>query len=170
MVPNTPGWDRLMRKRLDQVSQIEDLNDRWQGYISAITQAVVAPNFTENGWGLTRAPKEIVDLLWKSLHDNMANAIVEHDPTLAIEGAKVKQNYERPLFIEQSELNAMVLENLKPMHEKWAGIPLKGQIAYGLRVYRNQSVLHMHGKLRENNWRVLVAQSSLYSDFCLQLT
>ena len=30
------------------------------------------------------------------------------------------------------------------MHEEWAGVPLIGEIAYGLRAYRNNSVLFMH--------------------------
>jgi hypothetical protein len=30
------------------------------------------------------------------------------------------------------------------MHEEWAGVPLKGELAYGLRVYRNNTVLSMH--------------------------
>jgi len=33
---------------------------------------------------------------------------------------------------------------LKPYHEAWAGVPLKGSIAYGLRIYRNNSNLNMH--------------------------
>ncbi len=50
----------------------------------------------------------------------------------------------RPLFIENDELNEKVLQQLKPMHEKWAGVPLVGEIAYGLRAYRNGSRLLMH--------------------------
>lgn len=37
-----------------------------------------------------------------------------------------------------------ILVALKPYHEAWAGVPLKGAMAYGLRVYRNDSNLHMH--------------------------
>ena len=135
-----------MRKRLAQVSQIESDDDRYNGFIFAITQALVAPNFTENGWGLTRAPEDIVNLLKTSLHDNMANAMEEEDTTRAIEGNN--DGWERPLFIEQRELNDRVLNTLKPLHEEWAGIPLIGSVAYGLRVYRNQSILHMHSKFR----------------------
>lgn len=56
---------------------------------------------------------------------------------------------ERPLFIDQPELNRKVLRDLKPLHEEWSGVELEGSIAYGLRVYRNNSALYMHvDKLR----------------------
>ena len=58
-----------------------------------------------------------------------------------IEGADENS---RPLFIKNTELNQRVLEELKPMHEEWAGVDLVGEIAYGLRVYRNSSRLLMH--------------------------
>jgi hypothetical protein len=32
-VPNTPGWDKLMRTRLEQVSEIDNLNRRYEGYV-----------------------------------------------------------------------------------------------------------------------------------------
>jgi hypothetical protein len=99
--------------------------------------AVVNPNFTENGWGLTRAPHQLVTELKESLHNGLATAREESEEVIG-------WGEERPLFIEQRELNNKVLEELKPMHENWAGIPLKGALAYGLRAYRNNSVLSMH--------------------------
>ena len=50
----------------------------------------------------------------------------------------------RPLFIPNKPLNRKVLDTLKPMHEEWSGVPLKGALAYGLRAYRNSSNLLMH--------------------------
>ncbi len=50
----------------------------------------------------------------------------------------------RPLFIENNELNRRVLRELKPMHEEWAGVELEGAIAYGIRLYQNNSRLLMH--------------------------
>jgi hypothetical protein len=144
--PPTPGWDRLMRRRIAQVASVEDPGLRYNAYISTITQALVAPNFTENGWALTRAPQEIVELLRENLHKNLENATVE--PFIdAIGGAD--EDYERPRFIKQVTLNRLVLNELKSMHEEWSGVPLIGQEAYGLRIYGNQSVLNMHSKLIE---------------------
>jgi hypothetical protein len=137
-----------MRRRLAQVERVEDIHGRYNGFISGMTQALVAPNFTENGWGLTRAPADLVALLRthlsKGILDN--NNVAEEYEMDVIEGAPGENNWQRPLFIRQRTLNKLILEELKPMHEEWVGIPLIGQVAYGLRVYRNQSVLHMHSK------------------------
>jgi hypothetical protein len=39
---------------------------------------------------------------------------------------------------------AMVVKALKPMYEEWAGVPLTGMMASGLRVYQNNVALYMH--------------------------
>ena len=135
-----------MTKRFAQVSQLPDDDDRYAGFLFTIAQAWVVPNFTEHGWGLTRAPSEVVQLLQRSLYENMDHAKEESFTTRAIEG-KDGHGWERPLFIPQPEINDMVLQALQPMHEQWAGIPLKGSVAYGLRIYRNQTILHLHSKL-----------------------
>jgi len=40
--------------------------------------------------------------------------------------------------------NMQTLDVLKPFHEEWSGIPLTGALAYGLRIYRNDTHLNMH--------------------------
>jgi hypothetical protein len=108
--------------------------------MQAISSALVQPNFTENGWGLTRAPQPIVDELKKKLHDNIADAPMEG----RINVIENESEDTRPLFIRNYELNRKVLDELRPMHEEWAGVDLVGEIAYGLRAYRNNSRLLMH--------------------------
>jgi hypothetical protein len=141
--PNTPGWDRLMRRRIKQVAQIEDLQDRYNAYVALMPQALVAQNFTENGWGLTRAPKDLVEKLKASLYDNFDSARAEY--VIPVIHGNEREGWESPLFIDQESLNSRILKGLKSMHEEWAGVPLIGEIAYGLRIYRNQSILNMHG-------------------------
>jgi len=41
-------------------------------------------------------------------------------------------------------LYPQALDMLKPLHEKWAGVPLVGNNAYGFRLYQNGSSLNMH--------------------------
>jgi hypothetical protein len=135
--PNTDGWKRLMYRRLAQVERIQSDDDRYNGWMSVMSQAISVPNFTENGWGLARAPAEIVEELKDSLRNGMADAKEEHY-------LNVIDTAERPLWIKQDSLNQKVLETLKPMHEEWSGVPLEGSLAYGLRVYRNNSLLYMH--------------------------
>jgi hypothetical protein len=57
VVPDTPGWTKLMERRFRQLDFIQDSHDRYNAYIQTMSSALVAPNFTENGWGLTRAPQ-----------------------------------------------------------------------------------------------------------------
>jgi hypothetical protein len=91
-------------------------------------------------WGLTRAPDHIVQELKKKLHDNLETAPMEGKVNV-IEN---ESDETRPLFIRNDEMNARLLQELKPMHEEWAGVDLEGEIAYGLRAYRNNSRLLMH--------------------------
>lgn len=142
LVPNTPGWRKLMNRRFDQVQQIDDSNDRYNAWMQVMSSALISPNFTENGWGLARAPAELVQELQQKLHSNLHNATYEKRVDV-IEGLNHLQE-EAPLFIQNFVLNNKVLKELKPLHEKWSGVPLVGEIAYGLRVYQNNSRLLMH--------------------------
>ena len=40
IVPDTPGWKRLMTERLEQVHEIDDLGRRYEGYIQTVHMAV----------------------------------------------------------------------------------------------------------------------------------
>jgi len=115
-----------------------DAHAKYNGFLSTIHSALICPNFTENGWGLTRAPQPLVDDLRRSLHRGLADDTPEETVTQCIEG----QN--RPKFIKQDDLNKRALRELKHIHEAWAGVKLRGNNAYGLRVYRNESSLNMH--------------------------
>jgi hypothetical protein len=139
LVPNTDGWRRIFDRRFKQLQRIKDSNKKYNGWVQTMSAAIVAKNFTENGWGLTRAPEALVEELKKKLHDNIATAPHEKD-------VEVIENeiHAPPLFIENEELNKKVLDTLKPMHEEWAGIELTGSIAYGLRAYQNNTRLLMH--------------------------
>jgi|SaaInl74LU_5_DNA_1037368.scaffolds.fasta_scaffold06603_1 hypothetical protein len=129
----------------------------------------MSPNFTEFGWGLTKAPKSLVD----ALHENLMKGL-RHAEDLLVEDAalfddeeydeeyedsedfeaynrhvhvqklKDENPLEFPLMIPNEHLNQRALDELLPIHEAWSGVKLKGNNAYGLRVYRNHSNLQMH--------------------------
>ena len=134
--PDTPGMHKLMEKRFRQIEQIPERGARYEGFIQTINAAVLAPNFTETGWGLTRAPEDLMVALRKGIREGVATARPEH-PVEVIEG-------DTPLFIDRPDLTRRVLEELKPLHEAWAGVELTPHRAYGFRLYRNQSNLLMH--------------------------
>jgi len=138
MNPNTPGWRKIYDRRMDQLNAVEDIGERYNGWIQTIGSGLVAPNFTEFGWGLTRAPQHVVDTLKAALHAGLPKARYEGD-------VEVIEGQNPPLFIPlPSNTTHWVLNELKEMHENWSGVPLVGSIAYGLRVYQDGASLLMH--------------------------
>jgi hypothetical protein len=48
-IPPTQGWKDLMEHRLRQISEIDDFQLRYEGYIQTLNAAICAPNFTQYG-------------------------------------------------------------------------------------------------------------------------
>jgi len=141
-VPNTPGWRKIMMRRLEQVHHIEDTAHKYNGFMGSVYSSLISKNFTENGWALTRAPQNLVDDLKVILEIGMVN-----NPRLeGINGAIEQSKYpgKGPLFVEMPNGFAdRILKDLKPIHEAWVNTTLVGNNAYGLRIYRNESTLNM---------------------------
>mmetsp|Transcript_3562 Transcript_3562/g.6508 ORF Transcript_3562/g.6508 Transcript_3562/m.6508 type:complete len:360 (-) Transcript_3562:264-1343(-) len=134
-VPETEGWRNLMERRFSQMERLDN-DGRYDGFMQVVSSAYVVPNFTENGWGLTRAPESLMEDLRAGIRDGLPNARTEHEVDV-ITG-------DRPLFIDNWPLAKRVLHELLPMHEAWVGMDLVPHKAYGFRLYRNQSSLLMH--------------------------
>jgi hypothetical protein len=136
--PNTEGWRKLSNRRFDQVSFLESLEATYNMWIVSVTSAFIQPNFTETGWGLTRAPDDLVQTLQKTVRSAYESGDYREEGEVdVIDGLT-------PLFIDRPELVERVLHELLPMHEAWARIPLQPHLAYGFRLYRNESSLLMH--------------------------
>ena len=165
MVPETPGWRRIMERRFEQVSRVQDTTEKYNGWMGFITSALVASNYTENGWGLTRAPEHITKRLQERLHSSLRVKKIVTEGTCSaedqgdcverevVEPRGRKEHYinviggeddSRPIMVSDPRDNADILEEMKPMFEWWSGVELKGSIAYGIRAYRNDSNLLMH--------------------------
>jgi len=136
--PNTAGWRKIYERRFEQLENLKG-DGKYDGYMLSVHAALNSKNFTENGWGLTRAPQHIIDILLDSLYEGLEeqkmNPRYEH-ATGVIDG--------QPWFITQFDINQEVLHDLLPLHEAWFGVPLTPNNAYGLRVYRSGSNLNMH--------------------------
>jgi len=165
-VPNTPGWRSIHQRRFNQTAHLEDSDGAYNAYLSIVHSALMSPNFTEFGWGLTKAPKSLVDALHENLMNGLQNADdlpledaelfdsfdsedeEEYDSEDFDEDKRQKKDDENPLdlpyMIPNEELNERAVKELLPIHEAWSGVKLKGNNAYGLRVYRNHSNLQMH--------------------------
>jgi len=136
-VPATEGWKKTMDERFRQVSEVTDSRARWEGYIQTINSAYMIQNFTEHGFGLARAPEDLMVELRKAIRDGLPTARYEED----IEEIDAP---EQPLFIDRPDLTERVLHELKPYVEEWSGVELTPHKAYGFRLYQNQSQLTMH--------------------------
>jgi hypothetical protein len=136
-VPQTKGWKRLMDQRFAQVQALTDSQMKWDGWIQTISSAVTVPNFTEFGWGLSRAPHSLTEELRQAVLDGLPTAREEAE-------LKVIAGPLRPLFIDRPDLMHRALQELKPILEAWSGMELLPSIAYGFRLYRNESSLWMH--------------------------
>jgi len=136
-IPNTRGWRKLYEHRLRQVAEIEDRTDRFEGFAQVLSSGVLQKNFTEHGFGLARAPESLTADLRRAIHEG-----VERGPRLESHINAITEP--RPWFIDRPDLTKRVLRELHDLPEIWAGFPLTPVTAYGFRLYRNTSRLHVH--------------------------
>jgi hypothetical protein len=100
-VPDTEGWKRLMDQRFAQVQALEDNQMKWDGWIQTITSAVMVPNFTEYGWGLTQGPASLTADIRQAILEGLPNARPEGEVDV-IEGPL------ETLFIDRPDLTQRV--------------------------------------------------------------
>jgi hypothetical protein len=136
-IPDTPGWRKLMSERLEQVSELETSNERYEGFFQTMHSASLAPNFTEYGFGLAKCPDDLLRALQQGIHDGLPTAGLE------AEGAAIN-GPNQPWYISRPDLTNRVLNEMQSFTEAWVGFPLTAHVAYGFRVYRNESQLYMH--------------------------
>jgi len=136
-VPNTTGWRNLMQERFHQVEELEDVGRRYEAFYQVMNSAFIAPNFTEHGFGLARAPMVLVEELQRGIREGLETATEER-----IDG--VINGPQPPLLVHRRDLVNKVLKDLQPYAEEWSGQKLVAHQGYGFRLYRNQSQLLMH--------------------------
>jgi hypothetical protein len=102
LVPDTPGWRKLMDRRFAQIQQMSNTQWRYEGFLQTLNAAYLAPNFTENGWGLTQAPEDLMVALRAGIREGVAKARPE-DHVEVIEGLQ-------PLFVDRPDLTERVSE------------------------------------------------------------
>jgi hypothetical protein len=145
------GIDPVLPSRTYQIDRIEERNDKYNGWLAFITSAIVATNYTENGWGLTRAPEHITRRLQERLYatlggdEGMMEPIGEGTRREHFINVIEAGDHARPIMIPGGrDDNDEILREMQPMFEWWSGIDLTPSIAYGIRAYRNDSSLLMH--------------------------
>jgi hypothetical protein len=133
--PDTPGWKRILTQRFSQIRALEDNQMKWDGFIQSLSASMMK-NYTETGWGLTRAPEDLTEEIRQAILDGL--------PKARLEGAISAIDGPIPRFIDRPDLTAKALSRLQPILEAWSDIELEPSIAYGFRLYQNQSRLWMH--------------------------
>ncbi len=154
--PPTKGWFNLYSSIFQQLqySAEESPGERYEAYMGMIHSGITSQNFTDYGWGITKAPKAIVDKLKMRLHygmssdgDDNENIRGHERPDVCLEtGTDLV-----PYLIPNEEMNEEILHDLLPLHEAWSNVELIPHYAYGLRVYRNDSNLLMHLDKRDTH-------------------
>lgn len=131
-----------------------------------MTASLLATNYTENGWGLTRAPEHITKRLQERLYATLEKSTVcaksdengecqnrGEEVVIPARGVARQEHFvnvieagdhARPIMINDYLENEAILQEMKPMFEWWSGVDLVGSTAYGIRAYRNDSNLLMH--------------------------
>ena len=136
-VPDNPGWTKLMEHRLRQIGEIEDTTDRFEAYAQTLSASIIQQNYTQWGFGLARAPESLMVDLRQAIQDGVAKG-----PRLESHINAITEP--RPWFIDRPDMTKRVLKELQAYPEKWVGFPLYAETAYGFRLYRNDSRLHVH--------------------------
>lgn len=136
-IPENPGWRKLFEHRLRQVAEIQNRGDRFEGFAQTINAGILQQNFTEHGFGLARAPESLMVDLRQAIREGVAKG-----PRLETHINAITEP--RPWFIDRPDMTRRVLDELQLYPEAWVGFPLTPVTAYGFRLYRNTSRLHVH--------------------------
>lgn len=99
----------------------------------------IGKNFTEYGFGVTRAPQAVIDKLKKRLYDGLSKEQIYQEKKIACVETDIQ-----PYFFSDPAMNKEIMHELLPLHEAWSGVKLVPNNAYGLRAYRNGTNLLMH--------------------------
>ena len=112
-----PQFTLKMNQREEELQLLPGSNERWENYMQ-YTQSRLLPRFTEVGFEVIDIPEDVFIRLRDRVQHEIDNNW-DHIPHEAI----IKGVY-TPLaskFIHMNDLTWKVLEELKTLHEEWAG-------------------------------------------------
>ncbi len=137
--PERETWREAMRVREEELLLIPGANERWENFMQ-FTQSRLVPRFTERGFELIQTPPAIHAKLKAALDKALLNwDKIRFEPKI---DAVYTPNPSK--FVDLFGLERQILQELKPLHEAWAGMELEPTSAYGIRLYQNASSLVMH--------------------------
>jgi hypothetical protein len=102
-VPDTPGWKNLYEHRFRQISEIDSSSKRYEAYVQSVNAAYVTPNFTEYGFGIARAPEDLM----QTLREGIRKGLDEGEYRLE-KSVEVIEGTDTPWFIDRPDLTQRV--------------------------------------------------------------
>lgn len=137
-IPRTGAWVDRLNYRLEQVRRIEASQERWDAVMNLAVTGLLVPNFTDTGFKVVATPPAV----HRRLNETLRAAREKGDHKAE---HKVDQiSGPRADFVSLGRLNNEIMRDMLPMHEAWAGVPLRASNAYGLRLYKDTNTLTMH--------------------------
>lgn len=107
-------------------------------FISSLTHPPVCRKMKNaDGFGLARAPEDLMVALRKGIEDGLKKGPREEKDIPVIHGLN-------PWFIDRPDLTKRVLNEMQDYTETWSSMELTPVTAYGFRLYRDGSTLDMH--------------------------
>jgi len=164
-----PSYTSAMARREAEIMQIQDSQERWDAWMF-MAQARLMRNFTVPQWEVIDAPKDIHAELLANLRTGMrSRPRRERDGDRNAHSGVHGPN--EPDFVDQEHLNYKVLDALKPLHEKWAGVALEPTSVYGVRLYRDGATLADHLDVPETHVisSILHVDSSVTAPFPIEI-
>ena len=147
----TRGWPPVERKESAAYKKSRDEMEAWirrnlttykatWDEWSSMVQSRAMPRFTEQGFAVvdysdTDFYRELKAFYDKNVRDPVAFSQLRKEKMQGTGNAR---------FYSQSQLNARLLDGLRPNLEKWSGIELQNGQSYGVRVYGEGSTLVNH--------------------------
>ena len=151
--PDSDAYRAVMEAREAEIMQLTGGDERWENWMQFV-QGLMLPRFTERGFDVIQTPPHVQAKLKKVIDEAVAN----WDTIPEEKGVKesIYGTY-TPKFVDIGPLAYEVMDDLKSLHENWAGgIELKGTSSYGVRLYRDGASMVMH------NDKVSLVSSYIY--------
>jgi len=105
------------------------------------SQMQAAAPYLGLGYRKARLEPEIHERLLAHFRANIGRFYAEH---MIEEIGTIDAHRIPTLLFEDTDFNARLGEDLKPLHEAWAGMPLAVSYCYGIRCYQRGTFLHNH--------------------------
>jgi hypothetical protein len=102
-IPDTPGWQNLFEHRFRQILEIDENSKRYEAYVQSVNAAYVTPNFTEYGFGIARAPEDLM----QTLREGIRKGLDEGEYRLE-KSVEVIEGTDTPWFIDRPDLTQRV--------------------------------------------------------------